>query len=105
MILLTASDTTTSLTIMAINASKPKRKLTTSASVPRKRAKTYRLSTNDLPWKTVSRPQEAGLGDAFDGVLELEEVDDIEVVYEETDVGRVIKFNVRFCASVKTIVQ
>ena len=31
----------------------------------------------------------------MDGFLELEEVDDVDVVYEETDAGRVVKFQVR----------
>ena len=37
---------------------------------------------------------ETGL-DGDDGILELEEVDNVEVVYEEEDGGKVIKFNVR----------
>lgn len=32
--------------------------------------------------------------DGDDGILDLEEVDDVEVVYEQTDAGRVLKFNV-----------
>lgn len=31
-----------------------------------------------------------------DGILDLEEVDGVEVVYEDTDAGRVVKFNVSF---------
>lgn len=42
----------------------------------------------------MARPLETCL-DGDDGVLDLEEVDNVEVVYENTDRGRVIKFNVR----------
>ncbi|KZT25757.1 DEAD-domain-containing protein [Neolentinus lepideus HHB14362 ss-1] len=50
-------------------------------------------NANSLPWKTVSRSKEAWLG-AEDGILELEEVEGVEVVYEETEAGRVVKFNI-----------
>ncbi|GBE88760.1 ATP-dependent RNA helicase MAK5 [Sparassis crispa] len=60
----------------------------------RKKTKTVHLTTDDLPWKTISRPKEADLGDGFDGLLELEEVDDVQVVYEETEGGKVVKFKV-----------
>lgn len=60
----------------------------------RKKAKIQpHLSLRELPWKTIKRPQVAGLnGD--DGILELEEVEGVEVVYEETESGRVARFNV-----------
>ena len=78
------------------SGSRAKRKLKPSGAIPsRKKSKTVHLTANDLPWKTVSKPREADLGDGFDGVLELEEVDDVEVVYEETAGGRVVKFKVR----------
>ena len=32
--------------------------------------------------------------DGDDGILDLEEVDNVEVVFEQTDTGRVVKFNV-----------
>lgn len=69
-----------------------KRKLKTVSTPPRKRPKAHH-SLDGLPWKTVSRPSETGLG-GDDGILDLEEVDDVEVVYEQTDAGRVVKFNV-----------
>ena len=47
----------------------------------------------NLPWKQSRRPLETGL-DADDGILELEEVEGVEVVYEITDSGRVAKFRV-----------
>jgi ATP-dependent RNA helicase DDX24/MAK5 len=56
----------------------------------RKKAKTHHLSLHDLPWKTIGRP---GFG-GDDGILEFEEVDGVEVVYEETEGGRVARFNV-----------
>lgn len=46
-----------------------------------------------LPWKAVRRPSETGL-DGDDGILELEEVENVEVVYEDTEGGRVMRFNV-----------
>ena len=70
-----------------------KRKLKGGLSAPRKKAKVA-SNLDDLPWKTLSRPMETGLsGD--DGILELEEVEGVEVVYEETEKGRVTKFKVR----------
>ncbi|KAF9051432.1 P-loop containing nucleoside triphosphate hydrolase protein [Panaeolus papilionaceus] len=57
-----------------------------------KRVKTTH-TVQDLPWKTLARPKISGLsGD--DGILELEEVEGVEVVYEETEAGRVAKFKV-----------
>jgi ATP-dependent RNA helicase DDX24/MAK5 len=64
-------------------------------SLARKRTKTRHKTTDALPWKVVKRPVEAGMG-GDDGILELEEVDDVEVVYEETEGGRVVTFNVSF---------
>jgi ATP-dependent RNA helicase DDX24/MAK5 len=64
-----------------------------------KRSKVQHNSLENLPWKTVSRPAETGLG-GNDGILDLEEVDDVEVVYEQTDAGRVVKFNVSFVLGV-----
>ncbi|KAL0957529.1 hypothetical protein HGRIS_001320 [Hohenbuehelia grisea] len=58
-----------------------------------KKSKTEHSSLDSLPWHQVVRPKEAGLGDD-DGILELEEVEGVEIVYEETDGGRVAKFNV-----------
>ncbi|KZT04454.1 DEAD-domain-containing protein [Laetiporus sulphureus 93-53] len=72
-----------------------KRKLSATPLLSRKRAKLDNLTTDQLPWKASSRPREVGLGDAFDGLLELEEVDNVEVVYEETDAGKVVRFNVK----------
>ncbi|KAJ7439358.1 ATP-dependent RNA helicase [Mycena latifolia] len=62
-------------------------------SLARKRAKTRHKTADALPWKAVARPVEAGMG-GDDGILELEEVDDVEVVYEDTEAGRVVTFNV-----------
>ncbi|KAJ7512781.1 ATP-dependent RNA helicase [Mycena galericulata] len=62
-------------------------------SISRKRAKTRHHTADALPWKIVARPIEAGVG-GDDGILELEEVDDVEVVYEDTEGGRVVTFNV-----------
>jgi ATP-dependent RNA helicase DDX24/MAK5 len=50
-------------------------------------------SSETLPWKTVARPSEAGMG-GDEGILEFEEVENVEIVYEETEHGRVVRFNV-----------
>lgn len=71
---------------------KPKRRLDDKTS-SRKKAKFQHPTVDGLPWKAVLRPQEAGL-DGDDGILELEEVDGVEVVYEDTEGGRVARFNV-----------
>ena len=72
-----------------------KRKRTTKLALPGKRAKIQHRSADDLPWKSVSRPFEAGIG-FDDGILDFEEVEGVEVTYETTDGGRVAKFNVSF---------
>ncbi|THH00977.1 hypothetical protein EW026_g1631 [Hermanssonia centrifuga] len=80
---------------MALMAGKTvKRKANVLSSSSRKKAKTQQLSANDLPWKTVSTRQEAGIDSEMNGIMELEEVDGVEVVYEQTDNGRVVRFNV-----------
>ncbi|KAF9225963.1 P-loop containing nucleoside triphosphate hydrolase protein [Gyrodon lividus] len=70
-----------------------KRKARQQSLPSSKKVKVQCTSLEGLPWKSVSRPVETGL-DGDDGILELEEVDDVEIVYEETDGGRVVKFNV-----------
>jgi len=75
------------------NKAGSKRNNDAHASSSRKKPKTQHYSVDDLPWKTVKRPQDTGLG-GDDGILELEEVEDVEVIYEETDAGRVAKFKV-----------
>lgn len=69
-----------------------KRKIKGGLSAPRKKAKVA-SNIEDLPWKTMSRPMETGL-DGDDGILELEEVEGVEVVYEETEKGKVARFKV-----------
>jgi len=64
-----------------------------SRFLPVKKARIQQYNIDDLPWKSVSRPSETGL-DGDDGILELEEVEGVEVVYEDTSSGRVAKFNV-----------
>lgn len=59
-----------------------------------KKTKVQYGSLDRLPWKSIVRPVETGL-DGDDGILELEEVDNVEIVYEEKDGGKVVKFNVR----------
>lgn len=71
-----------------------KRKVKSGITVSRKKTKRQHLTSSELPWKTVTTPKEAALTSDLDGILELEEVDDVEVVYEETEGGKVIRFNV-----------
>lgn len=71
-----------------------KRKHAQSTLSSRKRPRKEVTSVNDLPWKSISRPNAFGF-EGDDGILELEEVDDVEIVYEETENGRVAKFKVR----------
>jgi ATP-dependent RNA helicase DDX24/MAK5 len=78
-----------------------KRKGTAKTFLPRKMAKIQHRSADDLPWKPVSRPLEAGMG--FDGMLELEEAEGVEVIYETTDGGRLVKFKVSFIFKVHFI--
>ena len=73
-----------------------KRKVKPSKLASRKKAKTAHLSVDQLPWKSVARPREANASGAFDGMLDLEEVSDVEVVYEETEAGKIVKFKVRY---------
>ncbi|KIJ61810.1 hypothetical protein HYDPIDRAFT_115264 [Hydnomerulius pinastri MD-312] len=74
-------------------SSRIKRKAREQPGALSKKVKVQSASLDGLPWKSVSRPVETGL-DGDDGILELEEVDDVEIIYEETDGGRVVKFNV-----------
>lgn len=71
-----------------------KRKAHPQSSSATKKIKVQHGSLDRLPWKSVARPIETGL-DGDDGILELEEVDNVEIVYQEKDGGKVIKFNVR----------
>lgn len=62
-------------------------------SPPKKKAKLNHVNLDDLQWKSVKFPNTTGLG-GDDGILGLEEVDGVEVLYEETGAGRTVKFNV-----------
>jgi len=67
------------------------------ATKARKKAKSISGSSatvNALPWKTLSRAGIFGNADD-DGILDLEEVDNVQVVYEETPQGKVTTFKVR----------
>ncbi|KAG8802760.1 ATP-dependent RNA helicase, partial [Serendipita sp. 399] len=60
---------------------------------PTKKQKTVGVERglNDLDWKVVARPSAAGIDEAG-GMLMLEEVEGIDVYYEETPKGKVAKF-------------
>ena len=64
---------------------------------PKKR-KIAHASLDNLSWRPVVRAHTAGL-DFDEGLLELEEVDGVQVVYEQTANGHVAKFLVRISAS------
>lgn len=81
-----------------------KRKAKAGPSASRKRLKMQPTSLDGLPWKSIRRPSETGL-DGDDGILELEEVENVEVVYEDTEGGRVMKFNVLEPSNKKTKVS
>ena len=70
-----------------------KRKGYTQKQESRKRQRKDVDSIDNLPWKIVSRSTAAGF-EGDDGVLMLEEVDGVEVTYEETAAGKVAKFKV-----------
>ena len=71
-----------------------KRKTKPSASSIAKRVKTKHVTADDLQWKKTAKPREADLGTGLEGFLDLEEVDDVDVVYEETESGKVARFKV-----------
>jgi len=75
-----------------------KRKSVSPISHSPKKRKTAHASLDDLSWRPVVRMHTAGL-DFDEGLLELEEVDGVQVVYEQTANGHVAKFLVRIFAS------
>lgn len=77
---------------------KQKREAGSLPGSAKKRLKIFGASLDDLPWKSVARSLETAL-DGDDGVLELQEVDGVEVAYEDTARGRVAKFNVCLASS------
>jgi ATP-dependent RNA helicase DDX24/MAK5 len=76
-----------------------KRKAKSDGRASRKKSKIQTTSLVDsLPWKSVSHLRSVGgLEDDDDGILGLEEVDNVQVIYEDTQGGRIVKFNVSFC--------
>ena len=80
-----------------------KRKVTGRTNGSRKKAKVVHHSIDTLPWKTISRPRETGMaGD--DGILELEEIDGVEVIYEEKDHGRIATFKVSVMLTIDFVI-
>ena len=82
------------MTVVTSRDAPLKRKLnsTTKISSRKKRRKDV-SSLVDLPWRKVARSKVAGF-EGNDGMLELEEVEGVEIVYEETSNGRIAKFRV-----------
>ena len=77
---------------MSVVSSK-RRKASTTSHLSKK-LKTAHVSLDELSWKPVTRTHAAGL-DFDEGLLDLEEVDGVEVVYDQTANGRFAKFLVR----------
>jgi hypothetical protein len=76
-----------------------KRRSPSPISSPSKKRKTAHISLDDLSWKSVVCTRTAGL-DFDDGLLDLEEVGGVQVVYEQTANGRVATFLVRVFSSI-----
>jgi ATP-dependent RNA helicase DDX24/MAK5 len=76
-----------------VTASSLKRKHPSKDVASRKRARKVLSSSADLPWRTVPRAADA-TGDGDGGVLELEEVDNVRVIFQDTPGGRAVKFEV-----------
>jgi ATP-dependent RNA helicase DDX24/MAK5 len=68
-------------------------------SYPSKKRKTAHVSLDNLSWKPVVRTHSAGL-DFDEGLLDLEEVEGVQVLYEQTSNGRVATFLVRALSSI-----
>lgn len=79
-----------------------KRKPLNQETAARKKVKTEHFSAHDLPWKSISTPMRAGHAND-EGIIELEEVEGIEVVYETMESGRVARFQVSCNLSSKSI--
>jgi len=77
-----------------MTAASDKRKNVFPTSHLSKKRKTAQASLDSLSWRPVARAHIAGI--EFDeGLLELEEVEGVQVEYEQTANGRVAKFLVR----------
>ena len=71
-----------------------KRKLHAKKEAPAvKKRKVQIDSVDKLAWKKVSRPKVSGF-EGDDGIIELEEIDGVDVVFEEKETGRVARFEV-----------
>lgn len=75
-----------------VQASLKRKSHTTEPS--HKKRKVNHTTAAALPWKAVKRTYDAGI-DGDDGILELEEVEGVRVVYEDGEGGRTVKFEVR----------
>jgi ATP-dependent RNA helicase DDX24/MAK5 len=75
------------------NRSLKRKLLNKEEEKPKKRRKIHqdRSGLDELDWKVVHRPSEAGIDEAG-GLLVLEEVEGVEVFYEETPKGKVARF-------------
>jgi ATP-dependent RNA helicase DDX24/MAK5 len=78
----------------AMTAASDKRKNVSPTSRLSKKRKTTHVSLDSLSWRPVVRAHTAGI-ELDDGLLDLEEVEGVQVEYEQTANGRVAKFLVR----------
>jgi ATP-dependent RNA helicase DDX24/MAK5 len=78
----------------AMTAAPDKRRNVSPTSHLSKKRKTAHVSLDSLSWRPVARAHTAGI-EIDEGLLELEEVEGVQVEYEQTANGRVAKFLVR----------
>ena len=77
-----------------MTAASDKRRNVSPTSHLSKKRKTAHVSLDRLSWRPVARAHTAGI-ELDEGLLELEEVEGVQVEYEQTANGRVAKFLVR----------
>ncbi|KAF8592186.1 DEAD-domain-containing protein [Ramaria rubella] len=87
-------------TSSTLSRKKPKRTLQISSSKRQNAAKSSSLSVaanvDELAWKKVrTQGDVGGFGDDAGGMLELEEVEGVEVVYGDTEGGKIVGFRVK----------
>ncbi|KZS98247.1 DEAD-domain-containing protein [Sistotremastrum niveocremeum HHB9708] len=71
---------------------RPRKADTNNERDAQKHKKSRYLTADELPWKKVARSSAAGVGEN-EGMLLLEEIDGVDVVYEGSGEGKVVRFN------------
>ena len=80
--------------LTAMTAASDKRRNGSPTSHLSKKRKTAHVSLDNLSWRPVAHAHTAGI-ELDEGLLDLEEVEGVQVEYEQTANGRVAKFLVR----------